>query len=306
MPSPSRVPTFGMQQRSKRADFYIRDEQAHPAEVRPHRHEYFQIQVNLGGDTVQHLGNVQRPFARRSVAFILPHRIHLIPHPQDGHFLVINFDQKFLLPHLQHSPLDLEDVTINEAPELSPFLFQQHLDFCLDDESFAEVLRLLERMRRLDAQREFGTREYLKGCLLQLIAIVCQLYAEPLKALAASKTVQSGRRDALARLNEYMRKHLADPGLTLTEAAAATFLSPHYLTHWLRKETGKSFSELVLDRRMHSARALLLNGSKSVGEIAGLCGFTDEAYFSRRFRQAHGVPPGQYRKREKSAGAEPS
>lgn len=301
MPISAPVPTFGMQQRSERPDFYIRDQQARPAETRPHRHEYFQIQINLGADTVQHIGTIERPLPYGALAFILPHRVHLIPHPRDGSFVLINFDQQFLLPHLQCAPLDLEDVSITQAAELSPFRFQEHLDFVLGPVDFAEVSSLLARMRQLDSEREFGTREYLKGCLLQLIAIVCQRYAEPLTALAARNATQSSRRDSLARMSEYVRKHLADPDLNLKKVAAATFLSPHYLTHWLPKETGKTFNELVLERRMHLARSLLLGSSKQVGEIAGLCGFADEAYFSRRFRQAHGLPPGQFRRREGAA-----
>jgi AraC-like DNA-binding protein len=197
---------------------------------------------------------------------------------------------------LQCDPLDLEDVAIALAPELSPFRFQEHLDFTLSAADFAEIEHLLGRMRVLDANRQFGTREILKGCLLQLIGTVCQLYAEPIKLLADDNAAERSRRDALARMSEYVRKNLDDPDLSLKKAASAAFLSPNYLTHWLRKEVGKTFSELVLERRMHLARTLLLNGSKPVGEVARLCGFADEAYFSRRFRHAHGMPPGQFRK----------
>lgn len=302
MPPPStRVPTFGMQQRSERPDFYIREKTAENAEATAHRHEYFQIQINLGGDTVHYVSNVERPFPQHAVAFILPHRVHLIPPPKGGRFVLINFDQNFLLPHLQCSPLDLEDVSIQQAPELTPFRFQAQMDFVLEGEPLAQVLALLEHMRQLDGNREFGTREQLKGCLLQLIGTVCCRYAQPLMALAAGNTAQRSRRDALARMTDYVRKHLADPDLDLKTVAAATYLSPNYLTHWLRKETGKTFSELVLERRMHLARNLLLNSTRPVGEIATLCGFADEAYFSRRFRQAHGLPPGQFRRRDAGA-----
>ena len=296
MDSATQVPTYGMQQRSERPDFYIRDKSARSAETGPHRHEYFQIQINLGGDTVQHIGGVVRPFPRNALAFILPHKLHLIPHPDDGSFLLINFAQTFLLPQLQCDPLDLEDVPIALAPELSPFRFQESLDYILDDADFVEIHTLLQRMRRLDQQRQFGTREILKGCLLQLIGTVCERFAEPIKTLADDNAAERSRRDALARMSEYVRKNLSDPDLNLKTAASAAFLSPNYLTHWLRKEVGKTFSELVLERRMHLARTLLLNGTKPVGEIARLCGFADEAYFSRRFRAAHGMPPGQFRK----------
>ncbi|WNW13410.1 AraC family transcriptional regulator [Pseudomonas sp. DTU_2021_1001937_2_SI_NGA_ILE_001] len=298
MHSVSRIPTYGMQQRSERADFYIRDEHGRVAETALHRHEYFQIQVNLGGDTVQQIGHVQRPFPRNALAFILPHRMHVIPHPADSHFMVINFSQTFLLPHLECDPMDLEEVSILLAPELSPFRFQEHMDFILEQADFEPVCALVQQMRDLDAQRQFGSREIIKGLLLQMIGKVCMLFADRLKQLAEDNAAQASRRDALTRISEYVRKHLADPDLSLTKAAAATYLSPTYLTHWLRKEIGKTFSELVLERRMHAARSYLLGGTRPVGEVARLCGFADEAYFSRRFRQIHGLPPGQFRRQQ--------
>jgi len=298
MSSLGQVPTYFMQQRSELTDFYIRDKKGRRAETAPHRHEYFQVQINLGGDTVQHIGNVERPFPRNTLAFILPHRVHVIPHPPESSFIVINFSQTFLLPHLQCDPMDLEDVSILLAPELSPFRFQQHLDFTLDDAHFAQVRTLIEQMRELDVSRQFGVREILKGLMLQLIGLVCRLYAEPLRQLAESNATQASRRDALGRMSEYLRRNIADPDLNLKKVAAATYLSPSYLTHWLRKEVGKTFSEMVLERRMHAARNHLLNGSKPVGEVARLCGFADEAYFSRRFRQIHGLPPGQFRRQQ--------
>lgn len=303
MPPKREVPTYVMQQRSELMDFYIRDQRGRAAETTAHRHEYFQIQVNLGGDTVQHIGNVQRPFTRRTLAFILPHRVHVIPHPAHSDFVVINFSQTFLLPHLQCDPMDLEEVSILQAPELSPFRFQEHLDFCLGEADFQHISVLLEQMRMLDANRRFGSREILKGLLLQLIGRVCTLYAEPLRQLADGNAAQLSRRDALGRMSDYLRRNINDPDLCLHKVAAATYLSPTYLTHWLRKEIGKTFSELVLERRMHAARNYLLNGNRPVGEVARLCGFADEAYFSRRFRQMHGLPPGQFRRQQRDPDA---
>lgn len=151
-------------------------------------------------------------------------------------------------------------------------------------------------MRALDQNREFGVRERLKGYLFQIVGLVCQHFSEPLKALGASNATHQGRKDALARVRTYIRNHIHDPSLGLKEAAAAAFLSPNYLTHLLRKETGKPFSQLVLDRRMQLARTLLLNSQLPIGQVAHGCGFVDEAYFSRCFRKEHGLPPGKFRR----------
>lgn len=296
MTSQSRIPTYGMQQRSDRPDFYIRDKLGRPALTSPHRHEYFQIQINLGGDTVQHIGGAIRPFPRNTLAFILPHRLHVIPHPDDGNFVLINFSQEFLLQHLQCDPLDLEDIPVAQAPELAPFRFQEHLDFILNDEDFARVQALLVQMRVADQSRQLGSGSILRGFLLQLIGMICNVFEAQLLALAASKAERRGRRDAMGRVIEYIRAHIADPAMTLTDAAAAAFLSPNYLTHLLRKETGSTFSELVLERRMRLARTQLMNSDKPLSHVAEMCGFADEAYFSRRFRKVHGVPPGQFRR----------
>ncbi len=121
--------------------------------------------------------------------------------------------------------MDLEEVSILLAPELSPFRFQEHLDFVLEDADFNQVCALIEQMRTLDENRQFGTREMLKGLLLQLIGNVCFLYAEPLKRLAEENAAEASRRDALSRMYEYLRNNIADPDLNLIKVAAATYLS---------------------------------------------------------------------------------
>ncbi|MEO8250391.1 MAG: hypothetical protein ABI589_13590 [Burkholderiales bacterium] len=164
MPKLSLVPSLEMQQRSDRADFFIRDRQSGTTTTTPHRHEYFQIQVNLASDRVQHIGGAVRPFTRNTLAFILPHRLHVIPHPADGNFVLINFKQDFSLPHLQCDPLDLEDVSLAEAAELASFRFQEHLDFVLDDADFGEVQRALACMREIDQTRDLGSGLMQRAC----------------------------------------------------------------------------------------------------------------------------------------------
>jgi AraC-like DNA-binding protein len=301
-PSPlARAPTLGMEQRSAHPDFYIRDQSAGLSTTVPHRHAYFQIQINLGGDTVQHIGGAVRPFARGTLAFILPHRLHLIPHPPDGNFALINFTPEFFIPHIECDPLDLEDISLAQAPELAPFRFQEHLDFVMAEDRLARIQALLDAMREFDRSRDLGTGLMLRGCLLQLVGMVCDVHQAELMRLSADKAEQRGRRDALGRVSRYIREQVANPALSLKDAAAAAFLSPNYLTHLLRKETGSTFTELVLERRMRLARTQLINGSRSVAHIAWACGFADEAYFSRRFRKAYGIAPGQFRRQQQAS-----
>lgn len=298
----SRAPvrTYAMVERSSHLDFDIRDQSLRAPLTQPHKHEYFQIQVNLAGDTQHHIGGTVRPFTARTLSFVLPHRMHLVPHPPGTRWLVVNFSQRFLRPDLAVDPLDLEDVPLALAPELAPFQFQEHLDFTFDEAGFAEVLALLGTMQRENAARRLASLARIRGCLLELLALTCQRWEDELLALSATQAQQGSRRAALGRVLRYLRDELAGEP-TLADAAEAASLSPNYLTHLIKKETGKTFTELLTERRLALAQELLLATGERIGEIARRCGFADEAYFARRFRQWHGLSPRAWRERQRQA-----
>ncbi|KAF1066523.1 MAG: Arabinose operon regulatory protein [Pseudomonas citronellolis] len=248
------------------------------------------------GDTCQYLGGVEKPFPAHSLSFIAPHRIHMIPHPDQGRFYVLNFAQEFLFPHLACSPFDLDDLPLAEYPELAPFLLQEHLDFTLDASDFAEVLRLVEAMRGHDAPRRFASTLAIRGDLLRLIALVCQRFEAPIAELAARRAPRKAQGKALRRITAYVEAHLGNPELALGDVAQAVFLTPNHVTHLLKKDAGYTFTQLVLAARLRKARAELLLSDKPIAVIANACGFADESYFSRCFRKGTGVPPGRFRK----------
>lgn len=295
MPSIAQSRTYGMPERSDRLDFYIRDETRRHAITEPHRHAYFQIQFNLGDATEQRIGAITRPLPRGALAFILPYREHLIAHPPGAHFVVINFSQAFLRADLDVDPLDLEDVPAQRVPELAPFRFQDQLDFVLTGAAFDEARELAQRMLDTDRARRFGATTLLRGYLLQLIGLVCTQHAGALEQLAHSGAHGTGRHDTLVRVMRHVRANLTNVDLTLANTAQAAFLSPNYLAHLVRKETGSTFTELVTERRIALAQSLLAHTTRRIADIAQAVGFRDEGYFSRRFRARTGVSPKDYR-----------
>jgi AraC-like DNA-binding protein len=288
------IKTYGMSERADHLDFDIRSQLVRPPLIRPHRHEYFQIQVSLQGDTEQNVAGTVRPFKRGYLSFILPYRVHLIPHPEGSRYVIINLSQQFLLPGLDVDPLDLEDVPLRRAPGLAPFLYQEHTDFCFAEPAFAEMEALLERLAHENRDRRLGSVEMIRGLVLQLIAMTCRQHEAELLRLAASQAQQGSRRASLQRAMRYVREHLGGD-ITLADAAAAAFLSPNYLAHLLKKETGRTFTDLVTERRLEHAKELLAHGNQGIAAVARASGFEDGAYFARRFRQRFGQTPSRYR-----------
>ena len=147
-----------------------------------------------------------------------------------------------------------------------------------------------------NARRRFCSTAMIRGELLLLLSLVCRRHEAAIQRLAAEQAQRKGRRDALSRVIRHVRANLARR-LSLAGAAAAADLSPNYLAHLIKKETGRTFTDLVTERRMEKAQELLAHTTLRVGEIAEAVGFDDEAYFSRRFRQCFRIAPRDYRAR---------
>ena len=288
------IRTYQMAERAAYLDFDIRNQSGRPALTMPHRHEFYQVTFNISGDSKLQIGGASRDLRPGALSFILPFRVHVTPHPKGAEYVVINFTQRFLRPELTVDPLDLEEVPISQAPELAPFRFQEYVDFDLDGSDLVKAGEIVSAMLDENLSRRFGSMEYLRGLLLQLLALVCRRYEPELLRLSSAQAHRTSRRDALQRVTKYIRQNLTSD-IALTDAAAAAFLSPNYLTHLLKKETGRTFTSLVTERRLERARELLTNSSMRISEVARQSGFADEAYFTRRFKQWDGVTPRAFR-----------
>ncbi len=290
------IKTYAMSERVADTDFGIHDERAATRIGQAHRHEYFQLQLNLAGTAQSHIGATVRALTPGSLAFVLPFRVHRIERAPDSRFYVINFTRRFLRPELDVDPLDLEDVPLDHVPELAPFLFQEFMDFRLGGDELGFAGAACRRMAGENAQRRFCSLEIIRAHLMLLIGTVCRRYEHELLGLSASQAQRKSRRDALARVMRHVRENLGRR-ITLSSAAAAADLSPNYLAHLIKKETGKTFTDLVTERRMEKAQELLAHTTLRIAEIAAEVGFEDEAYFARRFRQRFRLAPRDYRSR---------
>lgn len=109
----------------------------------------------------------------------------------------------------------------------------------------------------------------------------------------------SQRAVLLARLKQYVLTHLREPGLDITQTAAAAGLSVRYVSGLFQGE-GLSFGRYLLQQRIEHCRLALANPALQglrVGQIAFDAGFNNLAHFSRVFRDGLGCTPSEYRTR---------
>jgi AraC-like DNA-binding protein len=85
--------------------------------------------------------------------------------------------------------------------------------------------------------------------------------------------------------------------LSLRDVAREVGMTPGHLTTIVRRRTGRTVQEWIIDRRMAESRRLLADTDLPVQEVARRVGIADPGYFSRLFRRAHGTSPRAWRGR---------
>ena len=91
---------------------------------------------------------------------------------------------------------------------------------------------------------------------------------------------------------------------TLFELAGQMNTDIYWLSREIRKRTGKTYKELLQEKRMQQAVWLLVNSSVSVSDIIESVGYDNTSYFYRKFREKYGVSPKEYRMRRREHQAE--
>lgn len=94
----------------------------------------------------------------------------------------------------------------------------------------------------------------------------------------------------LACVFQFIETHFCQP-ISLKDVAQAVGYSPAYLTNLVQTHTGRTVKQWIIERRMAQARQLLADTNQSVRAIAEASGYGDAGYFTRQFRQFHGVSP---------------
>jgi len=83
--------------------------------------------------------------------------------------------------------------------------------------------------------------------------------------------------------------------LSLRQLAEMQNISSSYLSSLFKKETGKTITEYVNEKRINLAAQLLANTKLQIQTVAIHCGIPDSNYFSKMFKKYTGSTPKEYR-----------
>ena len=100
---------------------------------------------------------------------------------------------------------------------------------------------------------------------------------------------------ALRKAERYIRENFGRK-ISLREISAASGLSAPYFSTVFKNEMEENLSCYLNRLRVEKACAMLKETEDSISGIAGACGFDDQSWFSKTFKNYTGLSPYKYRK----------
>ena len=167
------------------------------------------------------------------------------------------------------------------------------------------LLSHAKRVFLLLTEKPFGYEFHVRSALSEILLLLAQNMAKATDAADGSLLRQADM-DRIRLMLSFIQEHYTEP-LQVRQIAASAFLSRRECLRCFQRTIGTSPMQYTIELRVQKARKLLLETDLPLLDICTECGFQDQSYFIKTFRERTGISPARFRKRSgMTAAASPS
>ena len=250
-----------------------------------HTHDYVEVVYMCAGQTTHIVNGSRIKLQEGELLFMNQQATHEILEAAEGD-VAVNF---LVLPQFFNTVLPL--IGEDETP-LRRFLVD-----CLCSQSrnagflhfkvsgITPIQNLVENLLSI-LLRDTSNKRKLSQLTMALLFIQIMDHTGNLSTPDAEQT-------AIFRALAYIESHYAVG--SLTELAELLHYDLHSLSRQIKKKTGKTYTELVQEKRLTQAAFLLKTTDRNIDNIARGVGYENMGYFHRIFKETFGLSPRSYR-----------
>lgn len=262
--------------------------ETHSEETQLFRTNTFSVSLLTDGEAVYKIGMREYNMKPGSFYFMSPQQLRYYKKIKPWKGYVFVFSEEFIRLFSG----------ISIYSEYPFFKLDANVQLNLDEEQLAELLPLLEKLQAYYNGNEPDKLKYLFHYMSLTLLKARKWYAEQHVALQ-----ETDRPATMSKtFNDLLEKHFfeiasqyADRLLNVSDFAAQLGVSSNYLSDTVKKETGKTPTQIIKERTILEAKSLLRNTNLTVSEVAYFLLFDDPSYFAKYFKAATGVSPSNFK-----------
>lgn len=250
-----------------------------------HLHPEIEIAVVHGMSGVIQCGASTAPFEPGDLFLLgsnLPHGFRGVPpRPSSSYAQVIQFRPELLGP---------EFYTLPETQALGDLLQRARLGLTLREPP-GQVYEAMARLIRVDG--------------ISRVAVLLEVFSllrpdtgwETITGIPLLGGAHSDDGNRVHLLQTWLQEHFTEE-IREADVAAVLGLTRTSFCRWIRRVTGRTFSEILNDHRVTHARLLLERSTEPIATVALDSGFQSVSHFYREFGRRVGTSPSAIRRRD--------
>lgn len=210
--------------------------------------------------------------------FINPSEIHSMHTNDDSYYHCFVFSKE-LLSFSKDSVI---------SKRLIDPLFSGELRFCamIDDPYCLQLFDEIDEMSK-------SGEKYAAAIVAKLLMMLAHIEE---RGLLTKFTAHTHFQEPIHRAIQYMETNFTE-SITLTQIASQVGMSSKYFCSYFKKYTRMTVVTYLNNLRIHKAKEYLRNGV-SVLESGLSCGFENNSFFIKKFKECVGMTPGKYKKEQ--------
>jgi AraC-like DNA-binding protein len=252
-----------------------------------HAHNFFELIFIVSGNGTHQLNDSNFNYNEGDVFLLTPNDEHAFVVKERTVFGYLKFTEQIFLEKTELVS-DLKwrkqiDAIILHSNSIPGSVINRELD----KESVFQLFKLIKN--------EFkNPSAYGRSVLLELFGALLIIISRNISNHNMAATFSE--KDRVSAILTYIRQNVLDnEKIKISEIAKEFYMSPNYVSVFIKKHASISIQQYVIQTKMKMAERLLKQTGLTITEIAQKMNFTDSSHFTKIFKKNKGITPKTYR-----------
>jgi len=254
-----------------------------------HNHNFFELTFILKGSGQHILNESIIDYKEGDVFFLTPKDEHEFIIATPTQFGILKFTEQLFLEKTNLTSSTYWRKNLDSVIFYANIIPESIIAFDKDREQLFCLYGLIKN--EIENMLVYG-RNVLIELFGALLIIISRNLKSSLKELPKTNVSEKEKIDSILT---YVRQNILNKERIKIKAIAAEFyMSPNYVSVFIKKHAGISIQQYVIQTKLKMAERLLKQTNLTISEIAEKIGFVDTSHFNKIFKKYIGLNPSEF------------